>query len=67
MLSLPFTAVGGIWLIHYLNYELSVTGTVGFIALAGDNAEIGVLVYIDISYKKCLKENRINKTHRTYG
>jgi Cu(I)/Ag(I) efflux system membrane protein CusA/SilA len=41
MLSLPFSLVGGIWYIYYLDYNLSVAVVVGFIALAGLAAEIG--------------------------
>ena len=44
MLSIPFGLVGGIWLIYANNYNLSVAVVVGFIALAGMAAEIGVLV-----------------------
>ncbi|WP_426417776.1 efflux RND transporter permease subunit [Aestuariirhabdus sp. LZHN29] len=44
MLSIPFGLVGGIWLIHWLDFNLSVAVAVGFIALAGVAAEIGVLV-----------------------
>jgi Cu(I)/Ag(I) efflux system membrane protein CusA/SilA len=49
MLSLPFAAVGGVWLMWILGYEMSVAVAVGFIALAGVAAEIGVvmLVYLD--------------------
>jgi len=49
MLSLPFAAVGGVWLMWMLGYEMSVAVAVGFIALAGVAAEIGVimLVYLD--------------------
>ena len=44
MLSLPLALVGGIWTLYYLQYDLSVAVAVGFIALAGVAAEIGVLV-----------------------
>ena len=44
MLSIPFALVGGFWLIYLLGYNLSVAVGVGFIALAGVSAEIGVLV-----------------------
>lgn len=44
MLSIPFRLVGGIWLIYSLDYNMSVAVAVGFIALAGMAAEIGVLV-----------------------
>lgn len=44
MLSIPFGLIGGFWLIHWLGFNLSVAVIVGFIALAGVAAEIGVLV-----------------------
>ncbi len=44
MLSIPFALVGGVWLIYLLGFNLSVAVAVGFIALAGVTAEIGVLV-----------------------
>ena len=49
MLSVPFSLVGGIWLMYLLDYNLSVAVAVGFIALAGVAAETGVvmLIYLD--------------------
>lgn len=44
MMSIPFGLVGGIWLVHAYGYNMSVAVAVGFIALAGMAAEIGVLV-----------------------
>ncbi|NQV20220.1 MAG: efflux RND transporter permease subunit, partial [Rhodospirillales bacterium] len=44
MLSIPFGVVGGVWTVYLLGYNLSVAVAVGFIALAGVSAEIGVLV-----------------------
>ena len=44
MLSVPFALVGGIWLIYWYGFNMSVAVAVGFIALAGVAAEIGVLV-----------------------
>ncbi len=44
MLSIPFALIGGYWLIWLLGYNMSITVAVGFIALAGVSAEIGVLV-----------------------
>jgi Cu(I)/Ag(I) efflux system membrane protein CusA/SilA len=54
MLALPFGVIGGIWLIYLNDYNLSVAVYVGFIALAGMAAEIGVLVlsFIDIEIAK---------------
>ena len=49
MLSVPFSLVGGIWLMYLLGYNMSVAVVVGFIALAGVAAETGVvmLIYLD--------------------
>jgi Cu(I)/Ag(I) efflux system membrane protein CusA/SilA len=49
MLSLPFALVGGLWLMDWMGFNLSVASAVGFIALAGVAAETGVvmLVYLD--------------------
>ncbi len=49
MLSVPFSLVGGIWLMWALGYNFSVAVVVGFIALAGVAAETGVimLIYLD--------------------
>jgi Cu(I)/Ag(I) efflux system membrane protein CusA/SilA len=52
MLSLPFALVGGLWLMWWLNFNLSVAVAVGFIALAGVAAETGVvmLIYLNQSF-----------------
>jgi Cu(I)/Ag(I) efflux system membrane protein CusA/SilA len=49
MLSLPFSLVGGVWLMYWLGYNLSIAVAIGFIALAGVAAETGVvmLIYLD--------------------
>jgi len=49
MLSLPFSLVGGLWLLWWMGFNLSVAVAVGFIALAGVAAETGVvmLIYLD--------------------
>ena len=46
MATLPFALVGGIWLLWLLDYNLSVAGAVGFIALAGVSAEFGVIMLL---------------------
>ncbi|MET3354216.1 CusA/CzcA family heavy metal efflux RND transporter [Xanthobacter autotrophicus] len=46
MLSLPFALVGGIWLMWWLGFNMSVAVAVGFIALAGVAAETGVIMLI---------------------
>ncbi len=54
MMSIPFGLIGGIWLIYFNDYNMSVGVAVGFIALAGMAAEIGVLVlsFIDEEMSK---------------
>jgi copper/silver efflux system protein len=49
MLSVPFALAGGLWLMWWLGFNLSVAVAVGFIALAGVAAETGVvmLIYLD--------------------
>ena len=49
MLSLPFALVGGVWLMWWLGFNMSIAVAVGFIALAGVAAETGVvmLIYLD--------------------
>jgi Cu(I)/Ag(I) efflux system membrane protein CusA/SilA len=46
MLSVPFSLVGGLWLMWWLGFNLSVAVAVGFIALAGVAAETGVVMLI---------------------
>jgi len=58
MLSVPFSLIGGFWLVWWLDFNLSVAVAVGFIALAGVAAEIGVLVltFIDQEVAQRRKE-----------
>jgi Cu(I)/Ag(I) efflux system membrane protein CusA/SilA len=58
MLSVPFALIGGVWLMHWLDYNLSVAVAVGFIALAGVAAETGVvmLIYLDQALKKITQQ-----------
>ncbi len=54
MLSLPFSLVGGVWLMCLLGYKMSVATAVGFIALMGLAAETGVvmLIYLELACKR---------------
>ena len=54
LLAVPFSAVGAIWLIYFLGYHWSIAVWVGLIALAGLDAETGVvmLLYLDIAYDR---------------
>ena len=64
MLSLPFALVGGVWLMWWLGFNISVAVAVGFIALAGVAAETGVvmLIYLEQALAevrdKCVRESR---------
>jgi Cu(I)/Ag(I) efflux system membrane protein CusA/SilA len=67
MLSLPFALIGGLWLMWWMGFNLSVAVAVGFIALAGVAAETGVimLIYLDHAWedqkRKALAEGRAVK------
>lgn len=50
MATLPFALIGGVWLLYLLNYNLSVAGAVGFIALAGVAAEFGVIMVLYLNH-----------------
>ncbi|MBX3308615.1 MAG: efflux RND transporter permease subunit, partial [Nitrospira sp.] len=61
LLSVPFAAIGAIWYLQYLSYNLSVAVWVGIIALAGVAAETGVvmLVYLDDAYERRVREGQM--------
>ena len=66
ILTVPFAVLGGVWLIFLLGYNISVGVMVGFIALAGVAAEIGVvmILYLDHEYSAKLKELGASMTRR---
>src|SRR5204863_3623130 len=65
LLAVPFSLVGAFAVLHWLGYNLSVAVWVGIIALAGLDAETGVvmLLYLDIAYEEWVKNGRMR--HRT--
>ncbi len=65
MFSLPFALAGGFWYLFYLDFNLSVAVTVGFIALAGVSAEFGVIMilYLNNALDKYQTQNRLNSVH----
>ena len=73
MLSVPFALVGGVWLMWWLDYNLSVAVAVGFIALAGVAAETGVvmLIYLDHAWQtvqaRCRSEGRTPTAEDLYA
>ena len=65
MLSLPFALVGGLWLMWWLGFNLSVAVAVGFIALAGVAAETGVVMLIYLN--QALAEIKARRESRGPG
>ncbi len=61
MLAVPFSLVGAVWLLFLLHYNMSVAVWVGIIALAGLDAETGVvmLLYLTLAYDHWSREGRL--------
>ena len=61
LLAVPFSAVGAVWFLYLLGYNMSIGVWVGLIALLGVDAETGVfmLLYLDLAYAQAKKEGRL--------
>ncbi|MDP9033749.1 MAG: CusA/CzcA family heavy metal efflux RND transporter, partial [Myxococcota bacterium] len=61
MLAVPFSLVGAFWLLYVLHYNMSVAVWVGMIALAGLDAETGVvmLLYLTLAHARFAREGRL--------
>ncbi len=61
LLAVPFSLIGAIWLLYLLDYNMSVAVWVGLIALAGLDAETGVvmLLYLTLSHRRHQEEGRL--------
>ncbi len=61
LLAVPFSLVGSFWLLYLLGYNMSIAVWVGIIALAGLDAETGVvmLLYLELAYEKWQKEGKL--------
>jgi Cu(I)/Ag(I) efflux system membrane protein CusA/SilA len=61
--SLPFAVAGSVWLLDFMDYNLSTAVWVGLIAVAGVAAETGIVmvVYLDEAFNRYLREGRIQK------
>ena len=61
LLAVPFSLVGSFWLLYLLNYNMSIAVWIGIIALAGLDAETGVvmLLYLELAYEQWKKEGRL--------
>lgn len=61
LLAVPFSAVGAVWLLYLLGYNMSIAVWVGLIALLGVDAETGVfmLLYLDLAYKDAREKGQM--------
>lgn len=62
LLAVPFSAIGAVWLMYWLGYNMSVAVWVGLIALLGVDAETAVfmLLYLDLAYHEARHKGRLN-------
>ncbi len=62
LLAVPFSLVGAFWMLYLFGYNLSVAVWVGIIALAGLDAETGVvmLLYLDLAYEKWQRSGKLS-------
>jgi copper/silver efflux system protein len=62
LLAVPFSLVGAMWFLYLLGYNMSLAVWVGIIALAGLDAETGLvmLLYLDNSYERFKSQDRMN-------
>ena len=64
MLAVPFSAIGAVWLLWFLGYNISIAVWVGMIALMGLDAETGVfmLLFLDLSHDEAKAAGQLNTT-----
>jgi Cu(I)/Ag(I) efflux system membrane protein CusA/SilA len=62
LLAVPFSAVGAIWLLWFLHYNVSIAVWVGLIALLGVDAETGVfmLLYLDLAFEERRRQGKLH-------
>lgn len=61
LVAVPFSAIGAIWFLYFLGYNMSIAVWVGLIALMGVDAETGMfmLLYLDIAFKEASEKGRM--------
>ncbi|HSB73822.1 MAG TPA: CusA/CzcA family heavy metal efflux RND transporter [Candidatus Methylomirabilis sp.] len=61
VLAVPFSAIGAVWFLYWLGYNMSIGVWVGLIALLGVDAETGVfmLLYLDLAYEEAKRQGRL--------
>ncbi len=64
LLAVPFSLVGSFWFLYLLGYNMSIAVWVGIIALAGLDAETGVvmLLYLELAYEKWKQDDKLKGT-----
>jgi len=64
LMAVPFSLIGAVWFLYFLDYNVSIAVWVGMIALMGLDAETGVfmLLFLDLSYDDMKKSGRMNNT-----
>jgi len=67
MLSLPFALIGGLWMMWWLGFNMSVAVAVGFIALAGVAAETGVVMLIYLDHALSEHRTRAEREGRVFA
>jgi len=69
LLAVPFSAVGAIWLLWFLGYNMSIAVWVGLIALLGVDAETGVfmLLYLDLASEERRRGGRLTSRRTPRG
>ena len=62
LLAVPFSAIGAVWFLYLLNYNMSIAVWVGLIALLGVDAETAVfmLLYLDLAYHDAISKGQMN-------
>ncbi len=68
MLAVPFSLIGAFWLLYVLDYNLSLAVVIGLIALAGLDAETGMvmLLYLDTSFERATRDGRMKNREDLY-
>lgn len=68
LLAIPFSLIGATWILYILGYNLSIGVAVGFIALAGLDAEMGIvmLIYLDHAYNERVSQGKMTTSADLY-
>ncbi|MDP2690034.1 MAG: CusA/CzcA family heavy metal efflux RND transporter, partial [Deltaproteobacteria bacterium] len=69
LLAIPFSLIGATWILFFLDYNISIGVAVGFLALAGLDAETGIvmLIYLTHAYNDRAAQGKMNSKADLYG